>query len=98
MLRCARDTSSLPRHLVVEEHEILPRRQRLVALEAGGELGVRVHRLGGREGLIFPLAVADLLVVFGAPPLALLHYGVGEDVCLDEAAVRVLLGVSVRAE
>ena len=35
-----------PGHLVVREHEVLRGRQRLVAFEAGGELGVRVHRLG----------------------------------------------------
>ena len=88
----------LPRHLAVAEQEVARLRQRLVALEAGRELGVRVGRLGRREGLIFPFAVADVVGILGAPALALLHHRVAENVGLDEAAVRVLLGVSVRAE
>src|SRR5262249_17763913 len=86
---------SLPRHLAVAEQEVARLRQRLVALEAGGELGVRIRLLRRREGLIFPLAVADIVRIFGAPALALLHHGVADDVGLDEAAVGVLLGVAV---
>ena len=88
----------LPRHLAVREQEVARLRQRLVALEAGGELGVRVRLLGRREGLIFPLAVADVVRILGAPALALLHHRVGDEVALDEAAVGVLLGIAVGAE
>src|SRR5690349_2005720 len=79
--------NSLPRQLVVAEHEIFSRRQWLVALEARRELRVRVRLLRRRESLILPLAVADLLVVLGAPAFALLHHGIGEQVRLDETAV-----------
>src|SRR5438132_6428311 len=73
----------LPRRhlqLLVREHEILCG-LRLVAVEAAGQVGVGVGGLVGAEGLVFPLAVALRLGVFGAPAGALLHHGVAEDVC-----------------
>src|SRR4051794_33882258 len=89
--------SLLPRHLAVQEHVVVAL-LRQVALEAGGELGAGVHRLGGRERLIFPLAVADVVGILPAPAATLLHHGVAVEIAFDEAAVRALLGIALRVE
>src|SRR4051812_39309170 len=64
--------------LVVGEYEVLLV-ERLVAGEAGGEIGPGVGGLVGLEGLVFPLAVALAVGIFGAPARALLHDRVGQD-------------------
>ena len=51
--------------LVVEEGEILLV-ERLVAVEAGGEIGRGVRALVRLERLVLPFAVADVIRVLGA--------------------------------
>jgi hypothetical protein len=68
---------------------------RLVALEAALQVRLFVDLLVGTEHLVFPLAVADVVAVFGAPALALFHHRVGDEVALLETAVRILDGVAL---
>src|SRR6185436_3306948 len=77
--------------LVVEEDEILLV-ERLVAVEAGREIGRGVGALVRLEGLVLPFAVADVVRVLGAPARALFHHRIADEIALDEAAVGVLLG------
>src|SRR6185436_8314107 len=77
--------------LVVEKDEILLV-ERLVAVEAGGEIGRGVGALVLLEGLVLPFAVADVVRVLGAPARALFHHRIADEIALDEAAVGVLLG------
>src|SRR3990170_5361981 len=77
-------------HLVEGEDEVLLV-ERLVAGEAGFEVGLVVDGLVRLERLILPLAVAYIVGVLGAPAVALLHHHVADDWALDEAAVGVLL-------
>src|SRR5947208_849606 len=85
-------------HLTVREHEVLARRQRLVALEAADEIRLVVDLLVCRERLIFPLTVADLRRVLGAPASALLHHAVTDEIAFKEAAVGVLGGIALGIE
>src|SRR5262245_43638771 len=57
-------------HLVVEVNVILLV-ERLVAVEAGAEIGGGVHALVRLEDLVLPLAVAHVVRVLGAPARAL---------------------------
>src|SRR5206468_5057193 len=85
-------------HALIREHIVL-RGLRLVAVEAGREIGVGIGCLVGAERLIYPFAVALRLRIFGAPAGALLHHRVADDVAgLDEASVGVLHGISLRIE
>src|ERR1700720_3469206 len=84
-------------HLVVEVNEILLV-ERLVAVEAGAEIGPGVHALVGLEGLVLPLAVAHAVGVFGAPARALFHHRVADEVAFGEAAVGVLLRIALSVE
>src|SRR6266508_3174016 len=68
-------------HLVVGIDEILLV-ERLVAVEAGGEIGGGVGRLVRLEGLVFPFAVADVVRILGAPAGPLLHHGIGDEIAL----------------
>ena len=68
-------------------HEILFL-MRLVALETGGDIGFLVWLLVGGEHLVFPFAVAQIVLVLGAPAGALFHDGVGNQVALLELAIR----------
>src|SRR3981189_462157 len=83
--------------LVVEEDEILLV-ERLVAVEAGGEVGRGIGALVRLEGLILPVAVADIVGVFGAPARALFHDRIAEEVALDEAAVGVFFPIALGIE
>src|SRR5262249_36886244 len=82
---------------VVGEHEVLLV-ERLVTVEAGGEIGAGIGCLVGLEGLIFPFAVAHIVRVLGAPARTLLHHGIADEIGLDEAAVRVLLWIALRVQ
>src|SRR5262249_28286215 len=71
--------SSRSLHTLVGEDEVLPG-LRLVAVEAGREIGIRIGSLVGAEGLILPLAIALRLGIFGAPARAPFHHGVAHAV------------------
>src|SRR5262249_32058886 len=76
--------------LVIGEYEVL-RGLRLMAIEAGCEIGVGVWGLVGAEGLIFPVAVADVLRIFRAPAGTLLHDRIAQNVGgLGKATVGIL--------
>src|SRR5262249_60389342 len=60
-------------HLVVEVNVVLLV-ERLVAVETGAEIGAGVHALVGLEGLVLPLAVADVVGGLGAPAPALFRH------------------------
>src|SRR5262249_43907304 len=81
-------------HLVVEENVILLV-ERLVAVEAGAEIGAGVHAFVGLEGLVLPLAVAHVVGVLAAPARALFHHRVTDEVAFDEAAVGGLLRIAL---
>src|SRR5215813_10075476 len=81
-------------HLIVEVNVILLV-QRLVAVEAGAEIGAGVHALVRLEGLVLPLAVAYVVGVLGAPARALFHHRVADEVALDEPAVGVLFRIAL---
>src|SRR5262249_44880995 len=78
--------------------QIVRRRLRLVAAEAGLEVGLVVDGLVRGEDLVLPLAVAHVVRIFGAPAGALLHHRVGDELVFDEPAIGVLLGIAVGAE
>src|SRR5262245_26730482 len=82
----------------VGEDKVLLEAERLVAGVAVRQIGVGVGRLVRPEGLILPLAVANIVGILGAPAGALLHYVVSDDVGLDEAAVRILHRIALRIE
>src|SRR5687768_13714060 len=50
---------------------------RFVALETAGQVSLVVDLLVGKERLILPLAVTDVVFVFGAPAGTLFHHRVG---------------------
>src|SRR5262249_56222081 len=82
-------------HPIVGVDEIVARLG-LVAVEAAVQIGVRVGRPVGAEGLILPFAVALRLGVFAAPSGLLLHHGIALDrVRLDEAAAGVLSRIAL---
>src|SRR5262249_24270925 len=83
--------------LVVEVNVILLV-ERLVAVEAGAEIGAGIYALVGLEGLVLPLAVAHVVGVLGAPARALFHHRVADEVALDEAAVGVLFRIALGVE
>src|SRR5262245_10569261 len=84
--------------LVDREHEVLLV-ERLVAVEASLEVSLVIDRAVGLEGSILPLAVAHLGGIFRTPAGTLLHDGdAGDLIGLDEAAVAVLLRLSVGTE
>src|SRR5450631_1196798 len=72
--------------LVVGMDKVLAR-QRLVALEARGELDILVGLLVRRESAIFPFAIAERVRVFAAPARALLHRVKAKYIAFDEASV-----------
>src|SRR5215470_15098202 len=85
-------------HALIGEHEVLPG-LRLVAVEAGREIGIGIGSLVGAERLIYPFAIALRFGIFGAPAGALLHHGVADDIAgLDEAAAGVLHRIAPRIE
>ena len=70
-----------------------------MAVETTIEIGRRVKRFVSAEDLIFPLAVAFRLGVFAAPTRPLCHDPIAADGgCLDEAAVGVLDGITLRVK
>src|SRR6185295_1599263 len=79
------------------EHEILLV-ERLVAGEAVFQVGLVVHGFVGLEGLVLPLAVAQLLGILAAPTGSLLHDRVADELALDEAAVGVPFRIAVGVE
>src|SRR5215475_12943307 len=75
---------------IVGEDKILTR-LRFMAGETGGQIGIRVGRLVGTEGLVLPVAVAHLLRIGCTPSGALFHYSVAHNgICSNETTVGVL--------
>src|SRR5262249_7243298 len=69
--------------ILVTEYEVL-RGLRLVAIEAAGQVCVRIGSPVGPERLVLPFAIALSLRIFSAPSGALLHHGIADDIgCLD---------------
>src|SRR5262249_30255670 len=83
-------------HLFIGVDEVLARRQRLVALEAGRKLRFLVDLPVRRERLVLPLAVARLRRVLGAPTGALFHHAVADQIALEETPVGRFCRVSLR--
>src|SRR5262245_13466142 len=79
------------------DHEILAG-VRLVAGEAGRQIGLLVDLLVRAERLVLPFAVANVVLVLGAPAVALLHDRVGDEIALLEAAVGTLDRLAGRVE
>src|SRR5262249_25278768 len=90
--------SSRSLHTLVGEDEVLPG-LRLVAVEAGREIGIRIGGLVGAGGLILPLTLSLRLGIFGAPARAPFPHGVAHDVAgLDETTAGVLHRIAFRIE
>src|SRR5713226_8428236 len=83
---------------LVEREQVVDVGLRLVAVEAGREVGLVVDLLVRQEGLILPLAVADIVRILGAPAGALLHDRVGDQIALGKAAIGVLGRIAIGAE
>src|SRR5690242_14609123 len=83
--------------IVIRPDEILAR-LRHVAIEADAGLHLVVPGVILGEDAVFPITVALVGRVVGAPALLLAHHGVLPQVGLDETAVRVLLGIALRVE
>src|SRR6202030_4536546 len=81
--------------LVVGMDEVLAR-QRLVALEARGELNALVGLLVRHESAILPFAIAERVGVFTAPTVALLHRVEAEHFAFDEAPIGAFDGIALR--
>jgi hypothetical protein len=84
-------------HPVVEE-DIILLVQRLVAGEAGVEIGRTVRSLVCLEGLVLPLPVTHVVRILAAPARTLLHHRVADEVTFDEATVGVLLRIALGIE
>src|SRR6476659_412766 len=71
---------------------------RLVAGEAGRQIGLVVDFLVRTKRLILPFAVPNVVLVLGTPAVALLHHRVGDEVALLETAVGILERLTGRIE
>jgi hypothetical protein len=71
---------------------------RLVAGEAGRQIGLVVDLLVRAKRLILPFAVPNVILVLGAPAVALFHHRVGDEVALLETAVGILERLAGRIE
>src|SRR4051812_12366410 len=69
--------------------------ERLMALEARGEIGLVVGRLVYIERPILPFAIAERVRIFGAPSGLLFHRIEAQEVAFDEAPVGTFDGLAV---